>query len=566
MRLSKAFGRTLREVPAEAEMISHKLLLRAGMIRPLTSGIYTYLPLGWRVLHKIASVVREELAALGGQEMYMPVVQPAELWQTSGRWDATLPEPGPALARFKDRYRHEMALAYSHEEAIAELAHREISSYRQLPFLLYGLQSRFRDEPRSQGGPASARESLAADAYSGHTDLDGLEATYTQMNEAYVNIFRRCGLEAMATAGETTEFVVTAGGGSETLILCPECGYVATAETATFAKSPGPQGTEKPVEAVETPGCKTIEAVANFVGVGTDQTLKAVFYADDWGTVIFVVIRGDLEVNEAKLLKALGDKAVHVALEDELAAAGIVAGYASPVGVEGVRVIADDSIRLGCNFVAGANREGYHLLNVNYPRDFSAEVVTDIAQARAGHACSHCGAALTEREGIRLGHLSKPGTRYSQAAGATYLDEAGQAHPIVMGAYSLDLGRLMAAVVEQHHDDKGLVWPRAIAPYDVHLVALGLDKPKVAEIAEALYRDLPAEGFAVLYDDRNESAGVKFNDADLIGVPLRLTVSSRSLKRGGVEMKLRAEKEFTIVAPGEVVNEVRQVVKHDSNF
>jgi prolyl-tRNA synthetase len=562
LRLSKLFGRTLREVPADAETVSHQLSLRAALVRQISTGIYSYLPLAWRVLKKIEQIMREEMDAIGGQDMMMPVVHPAEIWQATNRWN----EIGPELARFKDRNRRDMVLAMTHEEVVAHLLRTEINSYRQLPVMFYHIQTKFRDEPRSRGGLIRAREFTMKDAYSCHASEEDMDRFYPSMYQAYVNIFRRCGLETVTVEADSGimggsashEFMVLSEAGEDTLIRCSACDYQANAERAAFVKPVytaqqcRDQGCEElPVEEVATPDCKTIQELADYLGVATHQTLKAVFYAT-WSQIIFAIIRGDLEVNETKLSKALGAPPdLHVATEEELAEAGIVAGYASPVGlkfaVSGVKVVADDSIQMGVNFVAGANKEGYHCKNVNYPRDFSVDILTDIALARAGDACPQCSGPLTVARGIEVGHLFKLGTKYSEGAGATFLDKDGQAKPIVMGSYGIGTGRLMAAVIEQNHDEKGIIWPLSIAPYHIHLMSLGTGDAKVVEKAEELCADLQARGYEVLYDDRDESAGVKFNDADLIGIPLRLTISARNLKQNGVEAKLRWEEKAEIV-------------------
>jgi len=553
MRLSTLFGRTLRETPAEAEMVSHQLLLRAGMIRQLAAGIYSYLPLAWRVLRKIEQIMREEMDAIDGQEMLMPVVQPAEIWQATGRWYG--PAPGPNLVRFKDRAGRDMVLAMTHEEAVADLLRQEIVSYRQLPVMVYHIQTKFRDEVRSRGGLVRVREFTMKDAYSCHTTYDSLDEYYPRMRQAYENIFRRCGLKVSPVEADTGvmggatshEFMVVSQSGEDTLIICPDCGYAANAERATFVKPPQPAEPEKQIEKIPTPGTTTIEEVAALVGVPTAQTLKAVFYTTDQQEVIFAIIRGDMEVNETKLSNQLGGAELHPASEEELKAAGIVAGYASPLGISGVRVVADDSIQMGSNFVAGANEEGFHLANVNYPRDFQVEILADIALARRGDVCPHCGGSLTDCRGIEVGHLFKLGTKYSEGLGATFLDRDGQAKPIVMGSYGIGTGRLMATIIEQHHDDKGIVWPPSVAPAQIHLVSLSTDRAEVVESAERLYDRLQAWGHSVLYDDRSESAGVKFNDADLIGAPLRLTVSPRTLKKNSVEAKLRWQEDKSYI-------------------
>lgn len=566
MRFSKMFGRTIREIPSDAELISHQLSIRAGLIRQLAAGIYSYLPLGWRVIRKIEQIMREEMDAVGGQELSMPVVQPAEIWKVTGRYDA--PAPGPALLRFKDRTGHDMVLAMTHEEVVTDLARQEVNSYRQLPLMVYQIQTKFRDEPRPRGGLVRVREFIMKDGYSFHPDQESLDAYYPRIYQAYLNIFRRCGVETIPVEADTGimggsashEFMVLSEAGEDTLVICPACKYAANAEKAEFAKGQGPQEAPLPIERVPTPGTTTIEAVARLLGVETRQTLKAVFYSTPEGQVIFAVIRGDLDVNPAKLSNVLGGAELHISTEEELRAAGIVAGYASPVGLKGVRVIADDSVVGAANLVAGANEPGYHLKNVNYPRDFQAERVADIALARSGDPCLRCGKPLTASRGIELGHVFKLGTKYSAAVGATYLDREGVARPMVMGCYGIGAGRLLACIIEQHHDDKGIIWPPSVAPYQVHLVSLAGNDARVAQAADALYERLQAAGFEVLYDDRPESAGVKFNDADLIGIPVRLTVSRRTVESQAVELKARWAEEKRLVPEAELEKAIKETL------
>jgi prolyl-tRNA synthetase len=558
MRLSKLFGRTLREPPAEAELISHQLAVRAGLIRQLAAGIYSYLPLGWRVLRKIERIMREEMDAIGGQEMHMPVVNPAGIWRATGRYDA--PAPGPALLRFRDRADHDMVLAMTHEEVVADLLRTEINSYRQLPFMIYHIQTKFRDEPRARGGLIRAREFTMKDAYSCHSDFDSLDEFYPRMRQAYDNIFRRCGVQTITVAADTGvmggaashEFMLTSEAGEDTLIICSSCGYAANVERATFTKPAGISEPEGRLMEVATPDCKTIQDVADFVGVPTHQTLKVVFYTTEAAEIVLALIRGDLEVNPVKLANALGGSELHPSDEEDLRAAGIVAGYASPVGLSGFRVIADDSITMGNNFVAGANKEGYHLKNVTYPRDFAVTTLTDIALARAGDHCPQCHSVLQTTRGIEVGHLFKLGTRYSEAIGATYLDRDGQAQPIVMGSYGIGTGRLMAAIIEENHDAQGIIWPASVAPYQLHLLSLGATQPEVVTIAEQLYQHLLEANYRVLYDDRDERAGVKFNDADLIGIPWRITVSRKTVAQESVEIKKRSESTRQLVPLGEL--------------
>ncbi len=564
MRLSTSFGRTLREAPADAELISHQLSLRAGLIRPLAAGIYTYMPLGWRVLKKIERIFRDEMDAIGGQDMSMPVVNPADIWRASGRYDA--PAPGPTLARFKDRGEHDMVLAITHEEVVTELLRSEINSYRQLPFMCYHLQIKFRDEPRSRGGLIRTREFTMKDAYSCHADYASLDEFYPRIYQAYENIFARCGVQTLAVSADSGvmggkvshEFMAVSDSGEDVLVTCTKCDYAANLDKATFVRTEGVQGAALEIEEVATPDCKTIEALAAYLGVATRQTLKAVFYTTQDGEVIVALIRGDLEVNLTKLSNALGGADLHVSTEEELRGVGIVAGYASPVGLRKARVVADDSIQMGSNFVAGANREGYHLKNVNYPRDFSVALLTDIAQARAGAQCTQCGGTLQTTRGIEVGHLFKLGTRYSDAMGARFQDKDGKEHPVVMGSYGIGTGRLMSVIIEQHHDERGIVWPVSVAPYQLHLVSLG-SMPEVVSTSEEVYKTLLDAGHEVLYDDRDESAGVKFADADLIGVPWRLAVSPKTLAEDSVELKARSEATPHLVKRSELLRELSRL-------
>ena len=544
MRLSQSFGKTLRDTPAEAELVSHQLMLRAGMIHQTAAGVYSYMPLAWRSIRKIEEIIREEMDAAGGQEMHMSKLQPRELWERSGRFEAY----GPDLMRLTDRRERGLVLAPTHEELLTTIVKANVHSYRDLPAVLYQIQTKFRDEPRPRGGLIRVREFDMKDAYSFDADQDGLDASYDAMSRAYRRIFDRCGLPAIvvdADSGaiggkDSQEFVLLADAGEDNIILCETpCGYAANAEKAEFRKPPNPAEEPQAVEEVHTPGVKTIAELAEYMDVPAAKTLKAVFYMVD-GELSFVVIRGDLEVNEIKLSNALGNPSeLRLASAGEVAAAGVVAGSASPVGLSGVRVIADDSAALGANFLAGANRDGYHLRGVNYPRDFSADVMADIALAQSRYACVRCGSALAERRGIEVGHIFKLGTRYSDVLDAQYLDSAGARHPIIMGCYGIGVERLLAAAIERNHDENGIVFPPPIAPYDVHLVALNTNADDARDAADSLYAALTAAGLSVLYDDRAESAGVKFNDADLIGLPVRVVSSRRNLRQGVVEIKRR---------------------------
>ena len=567
MRVSKLFGRTLREAPTEVEAISHQLMLKAALMHQLAAGVYAYMPLAWRSLRKIEQIIREEMDAAGGQELNMPALQPLELWQQAGRAETY----GPVLFRLKDRREREMVLAPTHEEAITTIVKNNVTSYRDLPLLLYQIQAKFRDEPRPRAGLLRGREFTMKDAYSFDTDVDGQDLSYNRMVQAYKNIFQRCGLPTMAVEAdsgaiggkESHEFILPAEAGEDTVLHCTQCKYAANVERAAFTLPDVPAEEPLPLEEVATPDIKTIAGLADFLGIPESETLKAVFYVGG-GKLVFVVIQGDLDVNEIKLSNALGAHDLRLATDAEVAAVGLVAGSASPVGLasdpEHVTVVADGSIQKGANFVAGANKDGYHLRNANYPRDFQADVLTDIALAQEGYACPRCGTPLQATRGIEVGHVFKLGTFYSDRLGANFLDDQGQQNPIIMGCYGIGVGRLLAGAIEQNHDDKGIIFPTPIAPYQVHLLALNPTDDQVRGAADDLYQRLHDDGLEVLYDDREESAGVKFNDADLLGLPVRLVVSKRNLGQDAVEVKARPEAESRLVPTAEVADAVRGMV------
>lgn len=559
MRLSKSFGKTLRDAPADAEMISHQLLIRANFVRPLGAGIYTFMPFGYRVLRKIWNIMAEEMDAIGGQEMWMPNLHPAAAWQATGRWDTV-----DVLMKVKAGGGREYALSATHEEVVVDLALREIESYRDMPNLVYHISKKFRDEPRARGGLLRLREFIMKDAYSLDTSEDALDEFYPSMLQAYYNIFERCGTPAVAInadvgamGGKTShEFVVPHESGEDIFIESEDGSYAANVEAAQFIR----EG-EKPAELAEltkvaTPDCKTIADVAAFIGVPTGQTLKAIFFwwtppgkMEKDGRFIFGLVRGDLEINEVKFTNALGGGSIRPAVEEEIIAAGAVPGYASPIGLQiaktldesGVYVLADSSIEAGGNFVVGANDTGYHYIGANYPRDHVVSQTADIAQADTGHLALN-GSRLVARRAIEAGHCFKLGTRYSAATNATYLDENGKPQFIFMGSYGIGLDRLMAIIVERHHDQDGIIWPASVTPYDIHLMHIGKGDEAVAA-AEKLYTELRQAGFDVLFDDRSASAGVKFKDADLIGIPWRIAVGARGLAEGNVEVKKRSETE-----------------------
>ena len=550
MRMSKLFGRTLKEVPSEAEIPSHQLLLRAGMIHRLAAGMYSYLPVAHRSIQKIEQIIRQEMDAIGGQEINMPLVHPAELWQESGRWEPLI---GKELAGFSDRFDRDLVLAMTHEEAVTDLVRNIVNSYRQLPFQLYQIKLKFRDEPRPRAGLIRVREFVMKDAYSFHTSQEDLDEYYELVYQAYLNIFHRSGIDVVVVESDTGmiggsaahEFMLVSDSGEDNLILCSSCGYTTNAEVAVFQKGQTETQVMKPLEEVATPDQQTIEEVATFLGVQQNQTLKAVFYTTVQGEVIFVAIRGDLEVNLTKLTNAVGEE-VRPATIEELEANNIVAGYASPIGIEGVKVFLDDSVTKSTNLVAGANKIGYHLKNANYDRDFQAHIITDLALAEDESVCAKCGGTLKLKKGIEVGNIFKLGTKYSQAMKATYLDQNGKSQPMVMGCYGIGVGRLLASSIEANHDADGIVFPKSIAPYQIHLMHIGKGE-KVVEIAEQLYQDWTSQGLEVLYDDRSESPGFKFKEADLIGLPLRVTVSQKTLSVDSIEIKWRNQSDRQLI-------------------
>jgi prolyl-tRNA synthetase len=464
-----------------------------------------------------------------------------------------------------------LVLGPTHEEVLTQMVAHYVQSYRDLPKLLYQIQTKFRDEPRPRGGLIRVREFTMKDLYSFDVDEGGLDISYNKMLQAYQNIYERCGLPTLlveADSGaiggkDSHEFMLVAESGEDEVISCDSCKYTANVDKAESAKEKVAPEAPLPLEEVATPGVMTIEEVSTFLKVPQDHTLKAVFYVAD-GKLVFAMIRGDLEVNEIKLKNALHCVELRMATEADLKEVGVIAGSASPVGLKGVKVVVDDSVTSGINFVAGGNKPDTHIKNVNYPRDFKADIITDIARAKAGEACPRCGGKLSSTHGIEVGHIFKLGTFLSKALDAFFIDEKGTSHPIVMGCYGIGLGRLLAAAIEYSHDDKGIIWPLPIAPYQVYLCPLYREGTEVSGITEKLYAELEAEGLEVLFDDREESPGVKFNDADLLGIPLRVTISPRTLEKNSVELKWRSEKETQLVPLDGVVAKLEELVKSNS--
>ena len=546
MRLSNLFFTTLRDDPVEAEMPSHRLLLRAGYVRQLGSGIYSLLPLGFRVNKRVEQVIREEMDRIGSQEMEMPVVHPADVWRASGRYFKI----GPELVRFKDRGERDMVLAMTHEEVVAILLRDIVQSYRQLPMMVYHFQTKFRDEPRSRGGLIRVREFIMKDAYSCDRDEAGLDQSYRLQYEAYERIFKRLGLEAIAVGADVGimggsgahEFMVLNDYGEDTLVLCDQCGYAENQQIAEMRKTDPEPEDPLPMEDVETPDATTIEALATFLDVPRSRTAKAAFFVAGDGRFVVAIVRGDYDVNETKLVNAIkATGGLRPALVEEITARGMQAGYGSPLGARDAIVVVDELVLRSPNLVAGANRVGWHVRNVNVPRDYTPDVVADITNVREGDLCIRCGSPVKLRQGIEVGNIFKLGTDFSESIGSFYLGEDGERHPIVMGSYGIGIGRNVACIVEAHHDDKGIIWPAEVAPYAAHLVSIGAGRdPQVDQVAERLHAHSIETGREILWDDRDESPGVKFTDAELLGMPWILTVSPRSLAAGGIEVTERA--------------------------
>ncbi len=575
--MSHLFFQTLREAPADAEVASHQWMVRAGLVRQMAAGIFDWLPLGVRVKQKVEQIIREEMNAIGGQELSLPMVHPAELWQRSGRWDAI----GDDMARLQDRNGRDLCLAMTHEEAVADLARQIVNSYRQLPLLVYQIQTKFRDEPRPRAGTIRVREFTMKDAYSLDLDTAGLDAFYPKIYAAYFAIFQRCGLKTVAVESDTGmmggsqahEYMALTPIGEDTLLLCSACDYRANRQIATFRKTVDPTQPQAPAELseVHTPNVATIAALADFLQIPPTATAKAIFLVaqceDETGAqrqqFVFAVVRGDMELNETKLSNAIRARSLRPATVEEIRAIGAEPGYGSPIGIrrDQVLLVVDDLIPRSPNLVAGANRTDWHYRNVNYGRDYEADLVTDLVAAAEGHACPNCGEPLQSVRGVEVGNIFKLGTKYSAAMGATYLDEQGVAHPIVMGSYGIGVERLIAVLIEHHHDEYGIQWPISVAPYAVSLVSLATAKtPEVASAADEIYQTLQKAQIETLYDDRDERAGVKFNDADLLGMPLRLTVGGKGLQSGVVEYKVRRTGESGTIPLNDLVNGVQALL------
>ncbi len=564
MRSSQLFCPTLREVPSEAEVISHQLLLRAGFIRKASGGVYTYLPLAYRVIKKIENIVREEMDQAGGQEVLMPIMQPAELWQKSGRWEVY----GDEMFRLQDRHKRYFALGPTHEEIITTLVDGDVHSYRDLPLLLYQIQNKYRDEIRPRFGLMRGREFIMKDLYSFDIDDEGLDVSYQKMYYAYNQIFTRLGLkyrvveaDSGAIGGnESHEFMVLADSGEAEIVYCDNCDYAANVEKAVcIAEKAETEGNLLPLEKIHTPGQRTIQDLTDFLKIGKDEQIKTLMYDAD-GELIAAILRGDRELNEIKLKNALGCNELVMANEENVRrSSGAGFGSLGPVGMD-VKIYADLEVAAMKNFACGANEDDYHFKNVNLGRDFVPEAILDIRNAVPGDPCPLCQGELKLLRGIEVGHIFKLGTKYSDVMGATFRDQNGQSLPFVMGCYGIGISRTMAAAVEQNSDENGIIWPIPIAPYQVIVVPVNSNKEEQLQAADSIYKILEQEGLEVILDDRDERAGVKFKDADLIGIPVRITIGPKALQENKVEVKKRWEKEVELVEIDEVREKVLKII------
>ena len=555
MRATNLYAPTLRNTPAEAEIASHQLMYRAGLIRKSAGGMYTYLPLAWRTIRKIEQIIREEMDAAGGQEIMMPILQPSELWEESGRWGAY----GAEMIRVKDRHGREFCMGPTHEEMITALVRDEVRSYKQLPLMLYQIQDKFRDERRPRFGVMRSREFIMKDLYSFDKDIAGMNESYRKMSVAYTNIFTHCGLNFRAVeadsgaigGGHSEEFTVLAPEGESRIACCDACSYAASDEKAALRPIDAAAEEALPLEKVATPDAHTIAMLAEYLRIPVEKTIKAVAYQTEEDVLVLAFLRGDHEVNEVKLANAVGAQELRMADDAAIRAAGGCPGFMSPIGTkEGTCIVVDETAMRMHNAVSGANEQDFHYINVNPQRDFGSVTVTDIRLVAEGDLCPACGAGhLHIGRGIEAGQIFALGTKYSEAMGATFLDEAGKTQPLQMGCYGIGVGRTMAAAIEQNHDEHGVIWPRAIAPYEVVVVAVNAKAEEQLVYAEEIYEELRAAGVDVLLDDRRERAGVKFNDCDLIGYPVRIAIGPKTIENGTIEVKIRKS--------GELVNFAR---------
>ena len=567
MRVSRLYAPTLREVPAEAEVISHQLMLRAGFMRKAAGGIYSYLPLALRVLKKIETIVREEMDKAGAQELLMPIVQPAEMWQESGRWDVY----GAEMFRLNDRHNRKFCLGPTHEEMVTTLIRSDVRSYRQMPLNVYQIQNKFRDERRPRFGLMRGREFIMKDAYSFDRDEEALDKSYKSMYDAYTNIFTRCGLkfrpveaDSGAIGGSGShEFMVIADSGEAEIVFCTECDYAANVEKAELAPILADDEDMKEVKSVETPNCKTIADVCGYLQLPIEKSVKAVAYKSEKG-LILCFVRGDHEVNEIKVINTCNVINLDMATEEDLTNAGTIGGYMGPVGMdpEKVIIVVDSSVMNMHNFCCGANKNDLHYLNVNPVRDFKPTYVADIRLIQVTDGCPHCGGKIAKARGIEVGQVFKLFTKYSEALKAMYLDVNGKEKPMVMGCYGVGISRTMAAAIEQNYDDDGIIWPATIAPYQVLVVPVNVKDEDSFRVAEEVYSKLLSDGVEAAIDDRKERPGVKFKDADLIGYPLRIVIGPKTLAEKQIEVKVRKTGEvLSLPIDGDYIKSIKELLE-----
>ncbi len=568
MRWSKSLIPTLKEDPQDAEVISHKLMVRGGFIRKLTSGVYSYLPLGFRVLEKVKKIIREEMDAKGSQEVLLPAINPPEIWKKTGRYDLL----GDVLIKFRDRHGRELVLGPTHEEIITDLVANNVKSYKELPIILYQIQTKFRDEPRPRFGVMRTSEFIMKDAYSFDCDAAGMEDSYKKMYDAYRGIFRRCGLPyipveadpGMMGGSVSHEFMVPSEAGEDRIVVCAKCKYSASTEVAACkpkAKSAAAKEKLLPLAQVDTPGITTIEKVAELLRVGPEKLVKTLIYKAD-GNIVAVLLRGDHEANETKVKNYL--KAVSLELADAKTIEAVTrapVGFSGPVGIRDVRIIADNAVHSMANFITGANKKDAHIINVNVDRDFETKEFADLRMITKDDSCPACGKAIEIKQSIEVGHTFKLGTKYSDALGAKVLDKDGKELSAVMGCYGIGVTRILASVIESNNDKDGIIWPISIAPYQVVIIALNMDDKKVKDVSEDVYDRLIKAGIDLLFDDRNQPAGVKFKDVDLIGIPIKIIVGAKNAKRDVVEVKDRKTGAVTEVAVKDIETHLAAILK-----
>jgi len=569
MRWTESLIPTLKEDPQDAEVISHKLMIRAGLVRKLISGAYSYLPLGVRALHKVKSIIREELDSRGAQEVMLPAIHPPELWKITARYEAL----GPVLIKFKDRHNKELVLGPTHEEIITDLVANNIKSYKDLPLILYQIQTKFRDEPRPRFGVMRTSEFIMKDAYSFDRDVEGMEASYKKMYEAYCRIFERCGLPyipveadpGMMGGSVSHEFMVPSEAGEDEIVVCQKCKYAASVEVAACKPVHSPQSIvhskKLPIAQVETVDIKTVEKVAEFLKTEPANLVKTLLYKAD-GKVVALLIRGDFEAHETKLKNYLKCAVLELADEKTIEdATGAPVGFSGPVGLKNARIVADNSVKGMVNFITGANKKDAHLINVNIDRDFETKEFADLRKITKLDKCPACGKAIDIKKAIEVGHTFKLGTKYSEVLGAKFLDKDGKTQTTIMGCYGIGVNRIIASLIETSNDKDGIIWPMSIAPYQIMIVALNTASKKVKEVAEEVYAKLTKLNYEVLYDDRDISAGIKFKDADLIGIPIQIVIGEKNAKKNIIEVKTRKDKAVTEVPAAEIGSRIKEFLQ-----